>query len=206
MSAKPEIETLRDIRQGWLLMNNLFTDYPPVPWKKGWGIASGCAGSPDWTTDAQPGLLHAVHAGCSLQLIEPASPCTTVFFSNGLSVRARKRPDRNRIDLLVQEGFYSNRSDFIRTAIRNQIERHAETVRQIVIRKSVDLGLRHITRNELTQARADGQMLDIRVLGLVVIASDVSAELARDTISALSVLGTLQAPDAVKAALADRIS
>jgi hypothetical protein len=101
MSAKPEIETLRDIRQGWLLMNNLFTDYPPVPWKKGWGIASGCAGSPDWTTDAQPGLLHAVHAGCSLQLIEPASPCTTVFFSNGLSVRARKRPDRNRIDLLA---------------------------------------------------------------------------------------------------------
>lgn len=114
--------------------------------------------------------------------------------------------DLGQIELLVQEGFYSNRSDFIRTAIRNQIERHAETVRQIVIRKSVQLGLRHITRDELTAAQAAGQMLDIRVLGLAIIAPDVGADLARDTISALSVLGTLQASVAVKAALADRIS
>jgi Arc/MetJ-type ribon-helix-helix transcriptional regulator len=114
--------------------------------------------------------------------------------------------DLGQIELLVQEGFYSNRSDFIRTAIRNQIERHADTVRQIVIRKSVDLGLRRITRDELAAARAAGQMLEIRALGLVVIAADVPPELARDTISALSVLGTLQAPDAVRAALADRIS
>lgn len=114
--------------------------------------------------------------------------------------------DLGQIELLVQEGFYSNRSDFIRTAIRNQIERHAETVRQIVIRKSVDLGLRHVTRDELIAAQAAGEMLDIRVLGLVVIAPDVTAELARETISALSVLGTLQAPDAVRAALADRIT
>jgi Arc/MetJ-type ribon-helix-helix transcriptional regulator len=114
--------------------------------------------------------------------------------------------DLGQIELLVREGFYSNRSDFIRTAIRNQIERHAETVRQIVMRKSVDLGLRHITRDELTAAQAAGQMLDIRVLGLVVIAEDVTADLARDTISALSVLGTLQASGAVKDALAERIA
>ncbi len=114
--------------------------------------------------------------------------------------------DLGQIELLVQEGFYSNRSDFIRTAIRNQIERHAETVRQIVIRKSVELGLRHITQNDLIAARDAGEMLDIRALGLVVIAPDVTPELARATISALSVLGTLQAPDAVKAALADRIT
>jgi len=114
--------------------------------------------------------------------------------------------DLGQIELLVREGFYSNRSDFIRTAIRNQIERHAETVRQIVVRKSVDLGLRHITRQDLLAAQAAGEMLDIRVLGLVVIAADVSAELARETISALSVLGTLQATDALKSALADRIS
>ncbi|MFN4271362.1 MAG: CopG family transcriptional regulator [Aliihoeflea sp.] len=114
--------------------------------------------------------------------------------------------DLGQIELLVQEGFYSNRSDFIRTAIRNQIERHAETVRQIVVRKSVDLGLRHITADELTKAQAAGQMLDIRALGLVVIAPDVTPELALDTISSLSVLGTLNASDAVKTALADRIS
>ncbi len=114
--------------------------------------------------------------------------------------------DLGQIELLVQEGFYSNRSDFIRTAIRNQIERHADTVRQIVIRKSVELGLRHITRAELMAAKAAGHMLDIRVLGLAIIAPDVDADLARDTISALSILGTLQASDAVKAALADRIT
>lgn len=114
--------------------------------------------------------------------------------------------DLGQIELLVREGFYSNRSDFIRTAIRNQIERHAETVRQIVVRKSVDLGLRTITRDELMAAQTAGVMLDIRVLGLAVIAQDVTAELARDTISALTVLGTLQASDAVKTALADRFT
>ena len=114
--------------------------------------------------------------------------------------------DLGQIELLVQEGFYSNRSDFIRTAIRNQIERHAETVRQVVTRKSVDLGLRHISLADLSAAEAAGVMLDIRVLGLAVIAPDVSADLARTTIAALHVLGALHASDAVKAALADRIT
>ena len=114
--------------------------------------------------------------------------------------------DLGQMELLVQEGFYSNRSDFIRTAIRNQIERHADTLRQIVVRKSVEMGLRHITRAELIVAKEAGQMLDIRVLGLAIIAPDVDAGLARDTIAALSVLGALQASDAVTAALADRIS
>ena len=114
--------------------------------------------------------------------------------------------DLGQIELLVQEGFYSNRSDFIRTAIRNQIERHADTVRQVVTRKSVDLGVRHITLAELMAAQAAGQMLDIRVLGLAVVAQDVSADLARSTIAALNVLGALHASDAVKTALADRIT
>ncbi|MCU0909181.1 MAG: CopG family transcriptional regulator [Rhodobacteraceae bacterium] len=114
--------------------------------------------------------------------------------------------DLGQIELLVREGFYSNRSDFIRTAIRNQIERHADTVRQIVVRRSVDLGLRHITHDELVAARAQGVMLDIRVLGLAVIAPDVTPDLARATLSALTVLGTLHADDAVRAAIADRIT
>lgn len=114
--------------------------------------------------------------------------------------------DLGQIELLVHEGFYSNRSDFIRTAIRNQIERHADTVRQLVTRKCVDLGVRHITHAELTAAKAAGQMLDIRVLGLAVMAQDIPADLARSTIAALNVLGALHASDAVKAALADRIT
>ena len=112
--------------------------------------------------------------------------------------------DLGHIDLLVQDGFYSNRTDFIRTAIRNQIERHAEAAKRSVERKSLDLGLRHYTREDLETARAAGRVLDIRVLGLATIAADVSPELARAAIGSVSVLGALQASAAVKAALADR--
>ena len=112
--------------------------------------------------------------------------------------------DLGHIDLLVQDGFYSNRTDFIRTAIRNQIERHAEAAKQSVARKSLDLGLRHYSREDLEAALAQGRTLHIRVLGLASIAMDVSPELARATIASVSVLGALQASPAVKAALADR--
>lgn len=113
--------------------------------------------------------------------------------------------DLGHVDLLVQEGFYSNRSDFIRTAIRNQIDRHAEVVQRAVARKNVDLGLRHYRREDLEAAREAGHMLHIRVLGLASIGRDVSPELARATIASLEVLGALQASAEVKAALADRI-
>ena len=108
------------------------------------------------------------------------------------------------MDLLVQDGFYSNRTDLIRTAIRNQIERHAEAAKRSVERKSLDLGLRHYTTADLEAARAAGQPLDIRVLGLASIAADVTPDLARAAIGSVSVLGALQASPAVKAALADR--
>ena len=112
--------------------------------------------------------------------------------------------DLGHVDLLVQDGFYSNRTDFIRTAIRNQIERHADATKQSVIRRSLDLGLRHFSREDLEAARAAGERLDIRVLGLASIAADVTPELAQAAIASISVLGTLQASAAVKAALADR--
>ncbi|SRR2546429_82404 len=113
--------------------------------------------------------------------------------------------DLGNIDLMVQEGFYSNRTDFIRTAIRNHLDRHADVVKQTTARKGLDLGLRHYTREDLEAARAAGQMLDIRVLGLASIATDVSPELARATIATVTVLGALQASPAVKSALAERI-
>jgi Arc/MetJ-type ribon-helix-helix transcriptional regulator len=113
--------------------------------------------------------------------------------------------DLGHIDLLVQDGFYSNRSDFIRTAIRNQIERHADAAKRSVERKSLELGLRHYSREELEAIRAAGQAVAIRVLGLASIASDVTPELARAVIASVSVLGALQASSAVKAALADRM-
>ncbi|WP_408735121.1 CopG family transcriptional regulator [Belnapia moabensis] len=112
--------------------------------------------------------------------------------------------DLGHIDLLVQDGFYSNRTDFIRTAIRNQIERHADAAKQSIVRKNLDLGLRHYSREQLEAARDTGQMLHIRVLGLASIAPDVTPDLARAAIGSISVLGALQASTAVKAALADR--
>ena len=112
--------------------------------------------------------------------------------------------DLGHIDLLVQDGFYSNRTDFIRTAIRNQVERHAEAAKRAVERKGLDLGLRHYTRSDLEAALAAGRMLDIRVLGLASIAPDVSPDLARAAIASVSVFGALQASPAVTAALANR--
>jgi len=112
--------------------------------------------------------------------------------------------DLGHVDLMVQEGFYSNRTDFIRTAIRNQLERHAEVVKQTVARNTLDLGLRHYSREDLEAVRTARQTLDLNVLGLVSIAADVTAELARATISSISVLGALHASPEVKAALADR--
>jgi Arc/MetJ-type ribon-helix-helix transcriptional regulator len=112
--------------------------------------------------------------------------------------------DLGHIDLMVQDGFYSNRTDFIRTAIRNQLERHAEAVRQSVARKTLDLGLRQFSRVELERVRDAGEMLHIKVLGLASIALDVTPELARASIASVTVLGALHASPQVKAALADR--
>jgi len=113
--------------------------------------------------------------------------------------------DLGHVDLLVREGFYSNRTDFIRTAIRNQLDRHGEAVKQSLARHRLDLGLRRYSRQDLEAVRAAGETLHIQVLGLAVIAADVSPQLARNTIASIHVLGALQASPAVKAALSDRI-
>ncbi len=112
--------------------------------------------------------------------------------------------DLGQIDLLVDEGFYSNRTDFIRTAIRRQLESRADSVNDTVQRRALTLGTRHLSRRELEQLRDAGQKVDVRVLGLVTIANDVSPDLALATITSVEVLGAFRAPRAVKAALAAR--
>jgi Arc/MetJ-type ribon-helix-helix transcriptional regulator len=113
--------------------------------------------------------------------------------------------DLGQIDLLVQEGFYANRADFIRTAIRNQLSQHSEVVRQVVLRKTLVLGIQHYTVADLEAVRAAGDQLQIRVLGLASIAPEVTPELALATIESITVLGALHASPAVKAALLQRI-
>ena len=113
--------------------------------------------------------------------------------------------DLGRIDLLVQEGFYSNRTDFIRTAIRNQLSIQNEAVTKSIVRHTLELGLRDYGRPELEAAKAAGEKLQIKVVGLVRIASDVTPKLALATIESITVLGALQATAEVKSALAARI-
>lgn len=113
--------------------------------------------------------------------------------------------DLGRIDLLVQEGFYSNRTDLIRTAIRNQLSHHDEAVAKSIERHTLELGLRDYSRADLEALRAEGGKLHIKIVGLARIAADVTPELATATIASITVLGALQASAAVKAALADRI-
>jgi Arc/MetJ-type ribon-helix-helix transcriptional regulator len=114
--------------------------------------------------------------------------------------------DLGQIDLLVQEGFYSNRTDLVRTAIRNQLLVHADAVQRTVARRTLLLGLQHLSRADLEQAQAAGQMLQVQVLGLARIADGVSPELARATIASVVVLGAFHASPAVRSALADRIA
>lgn len=113
--------------------------------------------------------------------------------------------DLGHIDLLVRETFYANRTDFIRAAIRAQLDRHGDTVRRSAGRRGLELGLSWLGRAELERAAAAGERLDVRVLGLLTIASDVTPELARDALGTVTVLGALHASAAVKAALADRM-
>jgi Arc/MetJ-type ribon-helix-helix transcriptional regulator len=112
--------------------------------------------------------------------------------------------DLGQIDLLVEDGFYSNRTDFIRTAIRNQLAAHGEVVKKSVARREMVLGLQRYTRRDLEKVLASGEQLQIQVLGLATIDDDVTPQLARQAIASIAVLGALRAPPAVKAALADR--
>jgi Arc/MetJ-type ribon-helix-helix transcriptional regulator len=113
--------------------------------------------------------------------------------------------DLGQIDLLVQEGFYANRTDLIRTAVRNQLASHGDAVRQAVSRKTLALGIRHYSKADLQAVQAAGEKLQIRVLGLASFAPDVTPALALATIESITVLGTLQATPAVKTALSKLI-
>jgi Arc/MetJ-type ribon-helix-helix transcriptional regulator len=113
--------------------------------------------------------------------------------------------DLGRFDLLVQEGFYSSRADFIRTAIRNQLERQKTTVDTISTRKSMVIGTLGYTRKDLEKLREDGETINVKVIGLFILGDDITPQLALDTIESVTVRGVFKAPEDVKKALADRI-
>ena len=114
--------------------------------------------------------------------------------------------DLGRVDLLVDEGFYSNRSDFIRTSIRKELDVHRDIVIQTVTRKTMVIGAVTYSRHDLEKAQAKGMAYDIKVVGTVILGNDISPELARATINRIKIYGVLKASQAVKDALADRIN
>ena len=114
--------------------------------------------------------------------------------------------DLGRIDLLVDEGFYTNRTDFIRSAIRAQLAAHAAEVGRLIDRRTLDVGLRDFRAADLEAARRAGEILHIKVVGLARLAPDITPELALATIGSITVLGALQAPPELRAALEDRIT
>lgn len=136
--------------------------------------------------------------GSSVELRRPGAETEKLTINLGVV-------DLGLIDLLVQEGFYSNRTDLIRTAIRNQLAQHSDAVKQTVTRRTLVLGLQDFTRADLEQALAANQKLQIQVVGLARIAHDVPPDLARATIQSVVVLGAFHASPAVRSALADRI-
>ena len=113
--------------------------------------------------------------------------------------------DLGRIDLLVEEGFYGNRTDFIRTAIRNQLDKHSEEVASVAIRREMVIGTVTFNRKELTELKTKKQKLNIKVIGLFILAQDVTPDLALATIESVVVHGAFKAPDDVKIALKDRL-
>jgi len=112
--------------------------------------------------------------------------------------------DLGKVDLLVEEGFYTNRTDFVRTAIRNQLTRHEDEVRHTVNRRALVIGVMHYGRKELERHRAEGRPLNVSVAGMFSLGDDVSPELAREVIESVKVVGVFRASKAVKDALADR--
>ena len=101
--------------------------------------------------------------------------------------------DLGSIDLLVAEGFFSNRSDLIRTAVRNLLAAHRDIVNGALVRQERTLGLRRVTRAELEALRQAGERIRIGVVGLVVIEPDVPADLIR------GIVGTFIADPAMTA-------
>ena len=137
----------------------------------------------------------------SLPMLEPKA---RVLDSEKITINVG-HVDLGQIDLLVEEGFYSNRTDLIRTAIRNQLATHSDVLKQTVARRTLVVGLQQFSRQDLESVKKSGKKLQLQVLGLVRIADDVTPALAKETIQSVSVLGALQASAAVKSALADRI-
>jgi Arc/MetJ-type ribon-helix-helix transcriptional regulator len=113
--------------------------------------------------------------------------------------------DLGRIDILVEQGLYSNRTDAIRSAIRNLLDRHEPVIQEISVRRSFAMGVLVFNQKDLERWKAEGKRVSLHVIGHLTLARDIDPELARETIDSISVRGVFRASDQLKQALADRI-
>ena len=113
--------------------------------------------------------------------------------------------DLGKVDLLVQEGLYSNRTDFIRTAIRNLLDKHSPEIQQSVTRHSYSIGALIYDKSDLEKLRNKGEKINLTLVGFLHLTSDIPPELALEVIESIEVRGVFHASEALKAALAERI-
>ena len=113
--------------------------------------------------------------------------------------------DLGKVDMLVQEGVYSNRTDFIRTAIRNLLDKHSFEIQQTVTRNSYVIGALMYNRADLEKIKSKNERLNLKIIGLLSLDKDIPVELADEVIEVVQVRGVFNASEPVKAVLSDRM-
>jgi len=113
-----------------------------------------------------------------------------------------------QIDLLVENMIYTNRSDFIRTAIRNQLEMHKSDIERLYLQTKANsfepesqvqggIGIYRLRKAALSDAMKSNKKLHIMVMGILLIDKDISPELFEATVESIKIYGKIQAQKSI---------
>lgn len=109
--------------------------------------------------------------------------------------------DLGKIDLLIHEGYYSNRTDFIKSAIKSQVNKHDDEINMILSSKKKKdwfVGVYVLTEDELQALKRYGRKKAIRGMGLLIVDKDVSLDLMKTSISAIETYGVCRCSSEIK--------
>jgi Arc/MetJ-type ribon-helix-helix transcriptional regulator len=110
----------------------------------------------------------------------------------------------HQVDLMVEQGLYASRKDFLQLAARNLLREHGVEVPRPMTGELKVAGIAVHNRKSLEKLRAAGRQLELNVTGIFRLADDVTPELACAVIKSLTLRGTFEASAEVKATLKDR--
>ena len=105
----------------------------------------------------------------------------------------------SQIDLLVDQGFYSNRSDFINQAVRESINQKQERINEVKTNYEKMnfiwfLGVYRLRYEELMQIKKNGNTKKISGYGILYI-DDSLDDLVLETINTINVKGKVNCSD-----------